>query len=133
MIVPEGNGRWTEYAGGYTDMLAQRGADLSREAGKPAPQREVRESAAPTEAPAAKRRMTFKDKHALETLPKTIAALQREADALQAKLADPNFYARDRAAFEQVTAALGELQRKIAAAEEQWLELEIRREELAGS
>ena len=28
VIVPEGNGRWIEYAGGYTDMLAQRGADL---------------------------------------------------------------------------------------------------------
>ena len=68
VIVPEGNGRWTEYAGGYTDMLTQRGADLSREAGKPAPQRDVREPAAATEAPAAKRRMTFKDKHALETL-----------------------------------------------------------------
>ena len=43
VIVPEGNGRWTEYAGGYTDMLVQRGADLSREAGKSTPQREVRE------------------------------------------------------------------------------------------
>ena len=31
VIVPEGSGRWIEYAGGYTDMLAQRGADLKRE------------------------------------------------------------------------------------------------------
>src|SRR5712671_313391 len=31
VIAPEGNGRWIEYAGGYTDMLAQRGADLKRE------------------------------------------------------------------------------------------------------
>ena len=30
VIVPEGNGRWIEYAGGYSDMLAQRGADLTR-------------------------------------------------------------------------------------------------------
>ena len=73
--------------------------------------------------------MSFKDKHALETLPKTIAALQAEADALQAKLDDPQFYARDRTGFEKVSAALGELQQKIAAAEEQWLELEILREE----
>ena len=29
VIVPEGHGRWLEYAGGYTDMLAQRGADLT--------------------------------------------------------------------------------------------------------
>ena len=28
VIVPEGDGRWTEYAGGYTDMLAQRGEEL---------------------------------------------------------------------------------------------------------
>ena len=76
--------------------------------------------------------MTFKDKHALETLPNTIATLQTEARALQAKLDDPQFYARDRAAFEKASIELGELQRKIAAAEEQWLALEILREELAG-
>src|SRR3954462_7839095 len=34
VIVPEGNGRWIEYAGGYSDMLLQRGADLKREAMK---------------------------------------------------------------------------------------------------
>ena len=26
MLVAEGDGRWTEYAGGYSDMVAQRGA-----------------------------------------------------------------------------------------------------------
>ena len=51
---------------------------------------------------------------------------------MQAKLADPQFYARDRAGFEKVTTDLGETQRKLAAAEEQWLELEILREEIAG-
>jgi ATP-binding cassette subfamily F protein uup len=76
--------------------------------------------------------MTFKDKHALETLPATIAALRAEAIKLQSKLDDPQYYVRDRAAFEQTTAALGDLQRKIEAAEAQWLELEILREELAG-
>jgi ABC transport system ATP-binding/permease protein len=85
------------------------------------------------ETPPAKRRLLFKDKHALETLPKTIAKLQSEIDTLQLKLADPQFYARDRAAFEKATAALGELQLKIAAAEEQWLELEILREKLANN
>src|SRR5262249_670754 len=30
VIAPEGNGRWVEYAGGYSDMLAQRGVDLTR-------------------------------------------------------------------------------------------------------
>jgi ATP-binding cassette subfamily F protein uup len=130
VIVPEGNGRWTEYAGGYTDMLAQRGADLTREQRKPEAEKTA-EVSTPAGAPQpAKRRMTFKDKHALETLPKTIAKLQAEAAPLQAKLDDPDFYTRDPAGFEKTTTALGDLQRKIAAAEEQWLELEIQREEL---
>ena len=134
VIVPEGNGRWIEYAGGYSDMLAQRGADLAREQRKAVPQKPA-QAVAPAASPAqpAKRRMSFKDKHALETLPKTIVALQAEASALQAKLDDTQFYARDRAAFEKVTAVLGEIQHRIAAAEERWLELEILREEIAGS
>jgi ABC transport system ATP-binding/permease protein len=133
VIVPEGEGRWVEYAGGYSDMLAQRGADLTRQP----PKREGREATKPAppiaaEPPAARRRLTFKDKHALDTLPKTIAALQDDMRKLQTKLDDPTFYVRDRAAFEKASAALGELQQRIATAEEQWLELEILREELAG-
>jgi len=134
VIVPEGDGRWTEYAGGYSDMLAQRGADLTRHAVKPEPAKAARETApVVANAPAKVRRLTFKDKHALETLPATIAKLQAEMRGLQGKLDDPEFYARDRAGFEKLTAALGELQQKIAAAEQQWLELEIMREEMAGS
>ena len=133
VIAPEGNGRWIEYAGGYSDMLAQRGADLTRQGAREEPQKAARETApAAAEPPAAKRRLAFKEKFALETLPKTIAALQAEIDALQAKVADPQFYARDRAGFEKVTVALGELQRKMTAAEDEWLALEILREELAG-
>jgi len=136
VIAPEGDGRWVEYAGGYSDMLAQRGADLTRQNRKEAeptlkPVKQT-EPAVVTSAPA-KRRLMFKDKHALETLPKTIAGLQAEMKDLQVKLDDPNFYARDREGFEKVTVQIGELQQKITAAEEQWLELEILREEIAGS
>jgi ATP-binding cassette subfamily F protein uup len=134
VIAPEGNGRWTEYAGGYSDMLAQRGAQPSPEPPKQTPQQAVQKAVSNNpEPPPSKRRMTFKDKHALDTLPKTIAALQAETDALRARLDDPGFYARDRAAFEKTTAALAKLQHDIAAAEEQWLALEILREELAGA
>jgi ABC transport system ATP-binding/permease protein len=130
--VPEGNGRWIEYAGGYSDMLVQRGADLTREKPKQEPQQAAQEGASvAVEPPIAKRRLVFKDKHALETLPKTIAKFQAEVKELQAKLDDPQFYKRDRAGFEKVTTTLGELQLKIATAEEQWLALEMLREEVA--
>src|SRR5580693_1785292 len=88
VIVPEGDGRWTEYAGGYSDMLAQRGADLTREAPKQSALPKEVTAAAPvaTTPQPTKRRLTFKDKHALDTLPKTIAALQAKMKNLQTKL-----------------------------------------------
>jgi ATP-binding cassette subfamily F protein uup len=135
VIAPDGNGRWLDYAGGYSDMLAQRGSDLAREQRSPPPKpnKAANEPSPPRLEPqATRRRMTFKDKHALETLPATIAALRAEAAKLQSKLDDQQYYARDRAAFEQTTAALGDVQGKIEAAETQWLELEILREEIAG-
>src|SRR5207237_3745446 len=64
VIVPEGNGRWIEYAGGYSDMLLQRGADLKRERARVTPVAEEKKegrSAAPSPAP--KRRLSFNEKH----------------------------------------------------------------------
>jgi ATP-binding cassette subfamily F protein uup len=132
VIVPEGDGRWTEYAGGYSDMLIQRGEDLRREQPASESKKDTPKPPLPPLIPAPKQKMTFKHKHALETLPKTIATLQAKVTDLQSKLADPKLYQRDRAGFEKITTDLGETQRKLAAAEEQWLELEMLREEMAG-
>jgi ATP-binding cassette subfamily F protein uup len=134
VIVPEGEGRWIEYAGGYSDMLAQRGADIIARAAPPA-KRTAPEKDAPTAAqPArsAKRRLSFNEKHALETLPKRMASLQKDIARLQEKLADPSFYSRDAKGFADATAALGAAQTELAQSEEKWLELEILREEIEG-
>src|SRR5260370_7192642 len=72
VIAPEGNGRWIEYAGGYTDMLAQRGADLKREAVKTASVETAKGPKGSAVSGAPKRKLNFNAKHALETLPKTI-------------------------------------------------------------
>lgn len=58
-------------------------------------------------------------------------ALQGEIAKLQQALASPDLYARDRARFDRFTAALAEKQAALAAAEEEWLELEVLREEIA--
>ena len=80
VIVPEGNGLWTEYAGGYSDMLSQRGADLTRELRGQGPQKADPEtSAGRGRCAARKRRMSSRTSTRSTTLPKTIAALQAEA------------------------------------------------------
>jgi ATP-binding cassette subfamily F protein uup len=133
VIVPEGGGRWAEYAGGYTDMLAQRGEDIARAAtGKAAPPRPTKpEPERAAQAP--RRRLSFNEKYALETLPGEIAALQDKIQAAQQKLADPGLYARDRKAFDDVSATLVAAQAELAAAEDRWLELEILRETIDGA
>jgi ATP-binding cassette subfamily F protein uup len=130
VIAPDGNGQWIEYAGGYSDMLSQRGSDLKREDTKtPAPEKKEAK-VAPSPATAPKRRLNFNEKHALETLPKTIAKLQQEIAKQQRQLDDPNLYARDRKKFEDVSTAIAKAQQELAAAEDRWLELEVLREEI---
>jgi ATP-binding cassette subfamily F protein uup len=134
VIVPEGGGVWNEYAGGYSDMLAQRGADIaSTKPVKAAPAKEAKAApAAQPTAPKPKKKLSFNERYALENLPKQIAKLEDEIRALQAKLDDPTLYARDRKAFDTATAALTKAQADLAAAEEKWLELEMLREEIEG-
>ncbi len=136
LIVPEGNGRWTEYAGGYTDMIAQRGgAPFGAAAGsKPAKAAKGEPKTKPAAGDGrAKRRLSFNEKHALETLPAKIAGLEKEIEQLQKRLTDTNLYAKDRPAFETASAALVKAQSELAEAENRWLELEILREELSAS
>jgi ATP-binding cassette subfamily F protein uup len=128
VIAPEGDGRWVEYAGGYSDMLAQRGADLRREAVKVA--EEKRESRAAAPSTGSKRRLNFNEKHALETLPKAIAKLQAEIAKQQRILDDPDLYKKNRKKFDSASDALTKAQKELQEAEDKWLELEVLREEI---
>jgi ATP-binding cassette subfamily F protein uup len=133
VIVPEGNGRWIEYAGGYTDMLSQRGADLTREAPKAGAIEKngpAKETQTTTTASAPKRKLSFNDKHALDTLPKTMKKLQAEIEKHRLLLDDPDLYAKDRKKFDQASAAMTKAQQDLQAAEDKWLELEVLREEI---
>jgi len=131
VIVAEGDGRWQDYAGGYSDMVAQRGRGVQARAAAAAA---AREASAPSDAPrtAARAKMSFKDKHALETLPERIALLEREMAVLQKALADPALYTRDPAGFTARTNLLAKKQAERDAAEEEWLRLEMLREATEG-
>jgi len=132
VIVAEGEGRWTEYAGGYSDMVAQRGYGVT----KPELEKSAKADRAPAEPaappPTARPKLSFKHKHALETLPKEIARLTAEIARLNGLLADPDLYARDPKAFAAASQHLTAAEAAKAKAEDNWLELELLREELEG-
>jgi ATP-binding cassette subfamily F protein uup len=132
IVVSEGSGNWVEYAGGYTDMLAQRGAAQPAASGaKSSPMKRPRPAArGGTSVASPPRRMNFNDQQELALLPARIAALETQITELTAILADPNLYARDRARFDAAAVALAVARDGLAAAEEQWLRLELLLEEI---
>ncbi|MEQ1942352.1 ABC-F family ATP-binding cassette domain-containing protein [Mesorhizobium sp. VNQ89] len=131
VIVPDGDGRWIEYAGGYSDMLAQRGVGKleDRKAAKAA---ESSPKVAATQPKASAKKLSFKQKFALESLPGRMEAVSTSISALENQLADPSFYDKNPASFAKTIAALEKERQTLASMEEEWLELEMLREELEG-
>jgi ATP-binding cassette subfamily F protein uup len=130
IVMSEGEGRFAVYAGGYSDMVAQRGQGVAKPAAKPQARAEERKpaSARSPREPVAK--LSFSDQHALKSLPGQIEAQNKQIAALQAELSDPQLYAKNAARFTMLSAQLADLSAKRDANEELWLALEMKREAL---
>ena len=95
-LVAEDEGRWREYAGGYSDWLRQRPAtpaETMREAKDKAAAQKLAAPATPAApAPKVRVKLSFKETRDLELLPREIAALETEQAALEAKRGAPDYY-----------------------------------------
>ena len=131
-VAYEGVSRWTEYAGGYSDMLVQRGTDLVKAELAPSPSK-VLKPEKKSAAPSTPRKLSYKQSRALETLPSRMEDLQNNISDLETILSQPELYARDPEKFEATTMELASRQSELASAEEEWLELEMLREEIEGA
>ncbi len=128
IIAPEGNGKWLEYAGGYSDMILQRKASEA----------EVKKVAATATQAAVKtpaksnNKLSYKQKFALESLPAKIEAATKSVTLLEAKLSDGTLFVKDPAQFSKIAGELDVSRASIEAMEHEWLELEMLRAELEG-
>jgi ATP-binding cassette subfamily F protein uup len=128
------DGRWIEYAGGYSDMMAQRrGAIEEKRKADKAEKAKAAETAAATPSDSkAKAKLSYKQKFALENLPKEMAKTEKEIAAREAKMADPALFTKDPATFNKLAAEMEKQREQLTKMEEEWLELEMLREELEG-
>ena len=126
VLAAEGHGKWVEYAGGFSDMLAQ-GGSLG---GTNIQTRKGQATTRPNAGKAAPRKLSFKDKHALEQLPIQIGQHEAEIVRLRNVLADPGLYKRAAKTFSDTTIALEKQEAALRAAEERWLQLEVLRESM---
>lgn len=129
-LVYEGDGRFTEYTGGYEDWIRQR---KIAEAAKTAPA--VANSAPPVPQKGVKiekgRKFLNREQRELDELPGKLEELEAKQAELSERLADPALYQRKDGEFQRVEQELNELHHTIEKAMARWEELERLKAELA--
>jgi len=96
VLVAEGDGRWREYVGGYSDWVRMRPAPVAVDPARGRAAAPVVAAApVPAPAPARGRKLGFREQRELQDLPGRIAALEGEQSALAARMNDPAYFRRD--------------------------------------
>ena len=95
ILAFEEDGKVSAHAGGFSDYLSRRSAAAQRQAARQQDRKSGKGGAKPASKPTGNRtaKLSFKDQHALDTLPSEIEALEGEIAALEARLADPELFA----------------------------------------
>jgi ATP-binding cassette subfamily F protein uup len=130
-LVSEGDGRWREYVGGYSDWIAQRPADAaasSAASGSTSAPTATAADASSTTAPAARERqrikLSYKEQRALESLPAQIEALEAEHAALHAAMAGADYHQASAEQMRANAARVEAIDTELGTLLEQWTTLE---------
>ncbi len=134
VLLFEGDAQWGFYAGGYDQAAARaRPVTLTTKAKKKDAGSDLQEKPAQKAARQKPRKLSYKEKYALETLPDKMSALEGEIANLETKLGNPDFFSNDPVGFEETTKGLANAMAALQAFEDEWLALEMKREEIEGS
>jgi ATP-binding cassette subfamily F protein uup len=126
-LVAEGEGRWKEYVGGYSDWLMQRPQPAASVAKPPADEKASRS------APPVKARLSFKEQRELAQLPEELDALEKEQAALMARMSGIDYHKQGAAQLKADRERLEEIERQQAVKFERWELLDQRAAQPAGA
>ena len=130
-LAYEGPGAWQIYPGGYSDMINQRGEGVKarKAAAQANPAKKSNPKGTKTSAGKSPAKLSYKHKFRLESLPKEMAALELKITTAEAALADPNLFADNPDKYKNIVDELSAAQNDLAAKEDEWLELEMLKED----
>lgn len=127
VIVLEEGGKIEEYVGGYTDYANQKSGIEKGVAKKKA---SAAEKQGLTKPKAARTKLSYKDQRDLDRMPGVIKDLERQINALEDELSDPELFTKQPGKFQETADALVNARTRLDDSEERWLELEILQEEM---
>lgn len=122
VLAPEGNGKWREYVGGYSDWLAYRPKTAE-------PPKESNAEKTSNKKPRAnnKVKLTFKESKELSELPDRLTNLEGERDALLKDMSTPEYFQKSSEALRADAEHLQQLQDDIEKLYARWDELEAKK------
>lgn len=124
----EGNGKITQYAGGWSDALAQ-GAIVAGKSVKETTEKQPKKQIQQPKKQESQK-LSYKHKYALENLPKQIEKLSQEIAETESKLNDADLFMKNPEQFSKLTEQLQKLQNAKNDKEDELLEAEILLEEI---
>jgi ABC transport system ATP-binding/permease protein len=129
-LCPIGDGEWIVTAGGWSDAQQQlKGVRQKTGANDPKSEKPKTDSAQRAKP---QTKLSFKDEHRQKEIDALVPKLQAEIAKLEKDMSDPELYARDAEAFNKKSIRVGKAREELEAAEMEWLEIEEKRDALAG-
>ncbi|MGB2817555.1 MAG: ATP-binding cassette domain-containing protein [Burkholderiaceae bacterium] len=119
-LVAEGDGRWTEYPGGYSDWVALRPSAPT--AGASAIAQPAKSERGP--ARTARVKLSFKEQRDLDGLPAEIEALEREQHALTERMSSADYHRQGPDAIKTDRLRAQAIEHELAGKFERWSALE---------
>jgi ABC transport system ATP-binding/permease protein len=124
-LVFEGEGKFSEYAGGYDDWerYQRRIPEVPAEPQK-RPNTQITPRAARKQDDNGRRKLTYKEQRELEALPGKIEALESEQAELHARMGDADFYRQPSASITATMERIEAVKEELEASYQRWQDLE---------
>jgi ABC transport system ATP-binding/permease protein len=119
-LVAEGDGKWQEYVGGYSDWLAQRRPET-------APSKTKAESRGDDARRSAPTKMGHKETRELTQLPAEIEALEQQQQALTARMSSADYHKQGSEQIKTDLHLADEIERQLAKKFARWEALEAKK------
>ena len=127
LLYMKGDGTIYEHVGSYTELLEKIKNQPVKNSAKKAPVKEENKAREKNKTV----KLSYKEQYLLDNLPDEIAKLEEENKAIEIALGNPNLYTDDPQKFDELTSKLAKNKDSIADKENQWLEIQLKAEEIS--
>lgn len=127
LLYMKGDGTVYEHVGTYTELLEK----LKNKQNEPVVKKIIDKNLSKPREKNKTTKLSYKEQYLLQNLPSEIEKLEQENKSIEIALGNPNLYIDDPQKFDELSSSLAANKIKLEELENQWLELQIRADELA--